>query len=230
MLINLQGVALSHDDTTVLHHVDFQVNENDFVYIIGKVGSGKSTLLKALYGEVPVQEGSAQIFDVDLTRLKNRHLPSLRRRLGIVFQDFQLLRHHTVEQNLDFVLRATGWKKKLRPGRIAEVLDMVRLADKAHCFPHELSGGEQQRVCIARALLSHPQVLLADEPIGSLDNDTARHIMEILRSAREQGTAIVMVTLNLNLLSEYPGIVYRCQNGSLEQVTNEYSATIELDA
>ena len=115
MLINLQGVALSHDDTTVLHHVDFQVNENDFVYIIGKVGSGKSTLLKALYGEVPVQEGSAQIFDVDLTRLKNRHLPSLRRRLGIVFQDFQLLRHHTVEQNLDFVLRATGWKKKLRP-------------------------------------------------------------------------------------------------------------------
>ena len=230
MLLNLQGAALSHDDTTVLHHVDFQVNENDFVYIIGKVGSGKSTLLKALYGEVPVQEGSAQIFDVDLTRLKNRHLPSLRRRLGIVFQDFQLLRHHTVEQNLDFVLRATGWKKKLRPGRIAEVLDMVRLADKAHCFPHELSGGEQQRVCIARALLSHPQVLLADEPIGSLDNDTARHIMEILRSAREQGTAIVMVTHNLNLLSEYPGIVYRCHNGSLEQVTNEYSATIELDA
>ena len=231
MLIDYKNATIYQEDKLILDNANFHLDEGEFIYLIGKVGSGKSSLLKTMYGELDIDSAdNAVVLGRDMLKIKRKHLPELRREMGIIFQDFQLLRHHTVEQNLDFVLRATGWKKKLRPGRIAEVLDMVRLADKAHCFPHELSGGEQQRVCIARALLSHPQVLLADEPIGSLDNDTARHIMEILRSAREQGTAIVMVTHNLNLLSEYPGIVYRCQNGSLEQVTNEYSATIELDA
>lgn len=215
MLIELKNVALSHDDTPVISQVNFQVGENDFIYIVGKVGSGKSTLLKALYGEVPVREGEARILDFDLRNLKHKHLPALRRKLGIVFQDFQLLHHQTVQQNLDFVLRATGWKKKLRPARILEVLQLVQLTDKAQCFPHELSGGEQQRVCIARALLNHPQIILADEPIGNLDTETSRHIMQTLLAIREQGTAIVMVTHNLNLLEEFPGIVYRCEGGEL---------------
>ena len=179
------------------------------------MGSGKSTLLKALYGEVPVCEGEARILDFDLRNLKHKHIPALRRKLGIVFQDFQLLHHQTVQQNLDFVLRATGWKKKQRPARILEVLQLVQLTDKAQCFPHELSGGEQQRVCIARALLNHPQIILADEPIGNLDTETSRHIMQTLLAIREQGTAIVMVTHNLNLLEEFPGIVYRCEGGEL---------------
>lgn len=215
MLIELKNVALSHDDTPVISQVNFQVGENDFIYIVGKVGSGKSTLLKALYGEVPVREGEAHILDFDLRHLKHKHIPALRRKLGIVFQDFQLLHHQTVQQNLDFVLRATGWKKKLRPARILEVLQLVQLTDKAQCFPHELSGGEQQRVCIARALLNHPQIILADEPIGNLDTETSRHIMQTLLAIREQGTAIVMVTHNLNLLEEFPGIVYRCEGGEL---------------
>lgn len=215
MLIELKNVALSHDDTTVISQVNFQVGENDFIYIVGKVGSGKSTLLKALYGEVPVCEGEARILDFDLRNLKHKHIPALRRKLGIVFQDFQLLHHQTVQQNLDFVLRATGWKKKQRPARILEVLQLVQLTDKAQCFPHELSGGEQQRVCIARALLNHPQIILADEPIGNLDTETSRHIMQTLLAIREQGTAIVMVTHNLNLLEEFPGIVYRCEGGEL---------------
>lgn len=215
MLIELKNVALSHDDTPVISQVNFQVGENDFIYIVGKVGSGKSTLLKALYGEVPVREGEARILDFDLRNLKHKHIPALRRKLGIVFQDFQLLHHQTVQQNLDFVLRATGWKKKQRPARILEVLQLVQLTDKAQCFPHELSGGEQQRVCIARALLNHPQIILADEPIGNLDTETSRHIMQTLLAIREQGTAIVMVTHNLNLLEEFPGIVYRCEGGEL---------------
>lgn len=215
MLIELKNVVLSHDDTPVISQVNFQVGENDFIYIVGKVGSGKSTLLKALYGEVPVREGEARILDFDLRNLKHKHIPALRRKLGIVFQDFQLLHHQTVQQNLDFVLRATGWKKKQRPARILEVLQLVQLTDKAQCFPHELSGGEQQRVCIARALLNHPQIILADEPIGNLDTETSRHIMQTLLAIREQGTAIVMVTHNLNLLEEFPGIVYRCEGGEL---------------
>ena len=215
MLIELKNVALSHDDTPVISQVNFQVGENDFIYIVGKVGSGKSTLLKALYGEVPVCEGEARILDFDLRNLKHKHIPALRRKLGIVFQDFQLLHHQTVQQNLDFVLRATGWKKKQRPARILEVLQLVQLTDKAQCFPHELSGGEQQRVCIARALPNHPQIILADEPIGNLDTETSRHIMQTLLAVREQGTAIVMVTHNLNLLEEFPGIVYRCEGGEL---------------
>ena len=215
MLIELKNVALSHDDTPVISQVNFQVGENDFIYIVGKVGSGKSTLLKALYGEVPVCEGEARILDFDLRNLKHKHIPALRRKLGIVFQDFQLLHHQTVQQNLDFVLRATGWKKKQRPARILEVLQLVQLTDKAQCFPHELSGGEQQRVCIARALLNHPQIILADEPIGNLDTETSRHIMQTLLAIREQGTAIVMVTHNLNLLEEFPGIVCRCECGEL---------------
>ena len=230
MLIQLQDVELYQDDEKVLEHVNFCVNENDFIYIVGKVGSGKSSLLKSLYGELPLESGEAEVLGFNMSRLRNRHIPQLRRQLGIVFQDFQLLHELTVRNNLDFVLRATGWKKKLRAARIQEVLALVGLEDKADKYPHELSGGEQQRVCIARALLNHPKVILADEPIGNLDPETSRHIMHILQAAREQGTAIVMVTHNLHLLNEFPGIVYRCADGTMSEVTQEYQAPIEINA
>lgn len=222
MLIELQNVTLKQDDKIILDGIDFQVDNNDFVYLVGKVGSGKSSLLKALYAELPIESGKANILGLDLMKLKNKHIPELRRQLGIVFQDFQLLHEKTVKENLNFVLRATGWKKKQRPERISQVLDLVGLTEKAESYPHELSGGEQQRVCIARALLNNPKIILADEPIGSLDSETSRHIMQILQAARQKGTAVVMVTHNLHLLNDFPGIVYRCSNGKLCDVTDEY--------
>ena len=148
MLIELQNIELQHDDKVILNNVNFQIDNNDFVYIIGKVGSGKSSLLKALYGELPVKKGQARILDFDLLNLKKKHIPQLRKQLGIIFQDFQLLHERTIQENLDFVLKATGWKKKERAERINEVLELVGLQDKANNFPHELSGGEQQRICI----------------------------------------------------------------------------------
>lgn len=229
MLISLKQVSLLHDDTPVLNDVNLTVDAQDFVYIVGKVGSGKSTLLKALYGELPIAAGQAEILGHDLTHLRRKHIPALRRRLGIIFQDFQLMRDHTVAQNLDFVLRATGWKKRERPERIQQVLQLVGLLDRAANYPHELSGGEQQRVCIARALLNNPDIILADEPIGNLDPDTGRTIMTILQNARQQGAAVVMVTHNLSLLTEYPGTVYRCADGGMQEATADFNFTIELD-
>lgn len=228
MLIDLQNVTLRHNEHPILDNVNFHVDDNDFIYIVGKVGSGKSSLLKALYGELLIESGEAKILDFDLTKLKKKHVPQLRRQLGIVFQSFQLMHELTVEKNLDFVLRATGWKKKDRPERIKQVLDIVGLYDKAQSFPHELSGGEQQRVCIARALLNNPKIILADEPIGNLDPETSRHIMRILQLVREQGNAVVMVTHNMSLLSEFPGIIYRCENGSITEATNDYNAPMEV--
>ncbi len=228
MLISLKGVSLQHEGKDILSNVDFCVDENDFIYIVGRVGSGKSSLLKALYGELPVASGETSVLGYDLAKLRTKHIPQLRKQLGIVFQDFQLLRELTVEQNLDFVLRATGWKKADRKPRIAEVLNLVGLAEKSEKYPHEISGGEQQRVCIARALLNRPKIILADEPIGNLDPETSRHIMRILQSAREQGSAVVMVTHNLGLLSEFPGVVYRCEDGTLHEVTTQFNAPMEI--
>ena len=220
MLIQLQNVELRHHDHPILNGVNFKVDDNDFIYIIGKGGSGKSSLLKSIYGELPIISGEAEVLDVDLKKAKRNKIQQLRRQLGIVFQDFQLLRELTVEQNLDFVLKATGWKKKNRAQRIKEVLELVSLGDKSDFFPHELSGGEQQRVCIARALLNKPKVVLADEPTGNLDPETSRQIMRILQSVREQGSAVVMVTHNLNLLNEFPGVVYRCADGHINEEIN----------
>lgn len=222
MLIELQNVVLRHNDHPILDNVDFRVDDNDFIYIVGKVGSGKSSLLKALYAELPIISGEAKILNYDLKTIKQKNIPLLRRQIGIVFQDFHLLRELTIEQNLDFVLRATGWKKKDRAQRIQEVLELVGLYDKLYNFPHELSGGEQQRICIARALLNHPKIVLADEPIGNLDPTTSRDIMRILQSVREQGSAVVMVTHNMNLLAEFPGIVYQCKDETIVEATNDF--------
>ena len=210
----------------MLEHVNLRVEENDFIYITGRVGSGKSTLLKSLYAELPIESGEATVLGHNLRKLKTKHLPALRRELGVVFQNFRLIDEMTVEQNLRFVLRATGWKRKACDARIEEVLQAVGLQDKRPYFPHELSGGEQQRVCIARALLNHPKVILADEPTGNLDRETSDHIIALLRSVCDQGTAVVVVTHNLSILQSHPGIVYLCKDGRVSEVTEQYNNPI----
>ncbi|MBQ3876900.1 MAG: ATP-binding cassette domain-containing protein [Prevotella sp.] len=210
------------DGTPVLTGVNFQVNEGEFVYITGRVGSGKSSLLKTIYQELYVDEADkAQVLDHDLLALKRKHIPALRRQMGIVFQDFQLLADRTVKKNLFFVLKATGWKNKEDiEQRIEEVLTEVDMIDKANRMPHELSGGEQQRIAIARAVLNSPKLIVADEPTANLDAETAKGIMELLRSISQSGTAIVMSTHNTALIEQYPGTVYKCHEGRLEKVEN----------
>ncbi len=224
MLVEYKNATICQQDgTNILERVDFRVNEGDFVYLIGRVGSGKSSLLKTIYFELDIDEADeAIVLDVDLKRLHRRDIPALRRQMGIVFQDFKLLSEHTVYKNLRFVLRATGWKKSEVDDRIEEVLDMVGMKDKMLSMPHELSGGEQQRVSIARALLNKPKMIIADEPTGNLDPETADSIMEILRNIRQQGTAVVMSTHNIPLLDKYPGNIYRCYDKKLEKVTGDY--------
>ena len=231
MLIQLSDLSLSRNGSDpILSHVDFHAEGGDFIYITGKVGTGKTSLLKVLYGELRPSEGKAEVLGNDLFRLKRRHLPALRKKIGIVFQDFQLLRDQTVHQNLDFVLRATGWKKKQRPERIREVLEAVGMAERADCFPHELSGGEQQRICIARALLNHPQIIIADEPTANLDPETGKQIMQIFQNAREEGAAVIMVTHNLNLLGLFPGVVYRCADGQITETSSSQPENDKEDA
>ena len=230
MLIQLKDTNICQKDKTVLENIEFHVDENEFVYIIGKVGSGKSSLLKTLYGELPLASGSGEILGFDLRKLKRKHIPDLRKQLGIIFQDFQLLADHTVRENLDFVLRATGWKRKSeRRQRIDEVLNLVELPEKIDKYPHELSGGEQQRISIARALLNTPRIILADEPTGNLDQETGKKIVSILKQICEQGTSVIMITHNLNLLQQFPGIVYRCEDKQMSEVTSEYNVPIEIE-
>ncbi len=230
MLIEIHHADVAVADKVVLSDIEFRISEGEFVYLVGKVGSGKSSFLKTLYGELPVAgRGEATVIDMNLYKLRQRQIPLLRRRLGIVFQDFQLLSDRTVASNIDFVLKSTGWRKKsLREQRIRDVLEEVGLSDKANAFPHQLSGGEQQRISLARAIVNHPQVVLADEPTGNLDSDNSARIMGILKNACEKGTAVVMVTHNLNLIQQYPGIVYRCEDGHVVEATEEYNAPIDM--
>ena len=205
------------DGTPVLTGVNFQVNEGEFVYITGRVGSGKSSLLKTIYQELYVDEADkAQVLDHDLLALKRKHIPALRRQMGIVFQDFQLLADRTVKKNLFFVLKATGWKNKEDiEQRIEEVLTEVDMIDKANRMPHELSGGEQQRIAIARAVLNSPKLIVADEPTGNLDPETATQIISLLRSLTEEGTTVILTTHNLPMLDQFPGKVYKCEDGTI---------------
>lgn len=209
----------------VLENVNFHVDEGEFVYIIGRVGSGKTSLLRTLYFELDMTEADkATVFDYDLLTLRRKDIPKLRRQMGVIFQDFQLLGDRTVYKNLEFVLKATGWKNKSEiSNRIGEVLNDVGLEDKGDKMPHELSGGEQQRVAIARAILNSPKLIIADEPTGNLDPETATNIIELLRQISQTGTAIVMTTHNMPLLDKYPGIVYRCVSGKMEEVTNDFN-------
>ena len=226
MLIDYKKANIyQQDGTTVLRDVDFHVDEGEFIYIIGRVGSGKSSLLKTLYFELDIDEAeSAVVLNHNLIGLKRRYVPALRRQMGIIFQDFQLLSDRTVHDNLAFVLKATGWKDQMEiEERIKDVLEDVELRNIGDRFPHELSGGEQQRVAIARAMLNSPKIIIADEPTGNLDSDTAAHIISLLRQITQSGTAVVMTTHNIPLLDDYPGIVYRCIDHHLEEITNDYN-------
>lgn len=223
-LIDYQKVTINQQEVSILDDIDFHLDEGEFVYLIGKVGSGKTSLLKTFYAELEIHEGNATVLGYDMRHIKRKHIPALRRKLGIVFQDFQLLTDRTVTENLDFVLRATGWKNKLaRTTRIEEVLGLVGMSTKGYKYPHQLSGGEQQRIVIARALLNNPSVILADEPTGNLDAETGTHIVELLRDISTRGTAVVMTTHNQQLLKLYPGIVYECKDHKVEEVTHRYN-------
>ena len=227
MLIDYKKVSIYQADKCVLKEINFHVDEGEFTYLIGKVGSGKSSLLKTLYCELDLVEGEtekAEILGRDLKTIKRKEIPALRKELGIIFQDFQLLHDRTVRKNFEFVLKATGWKdKKARNKRIEEVLNEVGMIEKIDKLPHELTGGEQQRIAIARALLNNPKIIIADEPTGNLDPETASNIVSLLKEITQQGTAVVMTTHNIPMLDKFPGIVYRCKDGELREVTKEYN-------
>ncbi len=219
-VIELNQVNIYQSKKLILENVNLTLNETEFAYLIGKTGSGKSSLLKILYGELPLIEGNGSVAGFDLKNLKRRDVPMLRRKIGIVFQDFQLLMDRTVIQNMIFVLGATGWKDKtLIQKRALSVLQLVGVEQKANAMPHALSGGEQQRVAIARALLNQPELLLADEPTGNLDPETSEEIMHLLIAvAKEEKSAILMATHDLNMVKKFPAKVLRVGNGSVTEV------------
>lgn len=223
-LIRYKEVEIHQQELCVLSGVDLELHKGEFVYLVGKVGSGKTSLLKTFYAELDITSGEAEVLGYDMSRIKRKHIPPLRRKLGIVFQDFQLLTDRTVYENLEFVLRATGWKNKNEmKDRINEVLELVGMNNKGYKLPNELSGGEQQRIVIARAVLNSPEIILADEPTGNLDVETGRAITELLHSLSESGSLVIMTTHNLQLLREYPGRVYRCMEHRLVDATAEYA-------
>ena len=205
-IISYHNVSVNQAEQIVLRDVNLEVGEGEFVYLLGRVGSGKSSFMKTMYGELPIASGEAQILDYDLSTLRRKQIPYLRRKLGVVFQDFQLLTDRNLEENLLFVLRATGWKdKNAMKSHVMDVLDQVGMANKAYKMPYQLSGGEQQRVVIARALLNMPSLILADEPTGNLDHETGKEIMDLLYSISKAGITIVMSTHNIIWPEQYPG-------------------------
>lgn len=222
-LISYKDVEIHQQELCVLSNVNLQLHEGEFVYLIGKVGSGKTSLLKTFYAELGIVDGEAEVLGYDMKNIKRKFIPQLRRKLGIVFQDFQLLTDRTVYNNLEFVLRATGWKSKDEiKDRIEEVLQLVGMSNKGYKLPNELSGGEQQRIVIARAVLNSPSIILADEPTGNLDVETGKAIVELLHSICESGSSVVMTTHNLQLLKEYPGRVLRCMDHCIADVTDQF--------
>ncbi len=217
-VISFKDVSVFQGDHLVLWDVNFEIGKNEFVYLIGKVGSGKSSIIKTINAELPLRKGEALVADFKLEEIRRKQIPMLRRKLGIVFQDFQLLIDRSVYENLIFVLGATGWKnKKEMKSRIEEVLVKVNLEFEGHKMPHQLSGGEQQRVVIARALLNDPEVILADEPTGNLDPETSEGIMKILHEIKESGRAVVMATHNYSLIKKFPARTLRCDSGKLSE-------------
>jgi cell division transport system ATP-binding protein len=216
-VIEIKNGIIRQQNTTILSDLQFSVGPQDFVYLIGRTGSGKSTLLKAIYGELPLSEGTGLVAGFDLLKLKKKDVPMLRRKIGIVFQDFQLLTDRTVMDNLLFVLGATGWSDKtLMQKRAMSVLQLVGIEKKANTMPHALSGGEQQRISIARALLNKPALILADEPTGNLDPETSEDIMHLLIAvAKEEGSAVLMATHDMNMVNKFPGRVVRVEEGLL---------------
>lgn len=221
-LIELVDTSVYQRDLLVLSNVNIEVSKGEFVYFVGRTGSGKSSLLKILYADLPLEQGEASVAGFDLKMLKNKHVPKLRRKLGIVFQDFQLLMDRSVRENLVFVMKATGWKDKRKmEQRLAEVLQKVGMETKGHKMPHQLSGGEQQRIVIARALINEPDLILADEPTGNLDPETAKGIMELLRDITRSGRAVVMATHDYSLFKDYPGRIFDFEDSTVRERKNE---------
>lgn len=215
-ILYLNDAKIYQKDHLVLSKVSFELYSGDFIYLIGKTGSGKSSLLKTLYGDLVLQEGQGEVVGYDLNHLKEKNIPFLRRGIGVVFQDFQLLSDRTVQNNLHFVLKATGWDDNTKlEARINDVLEQVGMQHKAYKMPHELSGGEQQRVAIARALLNEPDLIIADEPTGNLDPETSREIMQVLKRIQEKGKAIFMATHDYSIIKEFPSRMIKCDLGTI---------------
>ncbi len=217
-LIDYKGVELCHNELIVLQDVNFSVDNGDFIYLCGKTGSGKSSLLKSFYADMPIQRGNAKIFDYDLSKISRRQIPFLRRKIGIIFQDFQLLHDRSIRENLEFVLKATDWKnKKNIEEQVDLVLNTVGLPQKGYKRPHQLSGGEQQRIVIARSLLNSPELIVADEPTGNLDPDISSEIVSLLCDISKSGTAVIMATHNMNLIDKYPAKTYIVEDTHISQ-------------
>ncbi len=221
-LIHFKDADILNGENVVIYSLDMDIMPGDFVYVVGKVGSGKTSIIRTMTAENRLLKGEGEVCGYRLNGIKAKDIPYLRRQMGVVFQDFQLLTDRSVEENLEFVLRATGWKdRSLIDARISEVLDNVGMATKAHKMPHQLSGGEQQRIAIARALLNKPSVILADEPTGNLDSETADEILQLLVQLNRGGTAVVMVTHNRAIFEKYPGRVFSCRQEHCEEVIDE---------
>lgn len=212
-VISFKNADIMNGETTVIYGLDMDVYPGDFIYIVGKVGTGKTSVIKTIIAENPLENGEGAVCGYDLKDIKDKDIPYLRREIGVIFQDFQLLMDRPVEDNLEFVLKATGWRDEEKIGkRIKEVLDVVGMGSKAHKMPHQLSGGEQQRIAIARSLLNSPKVIIADEPTGNLDNETADGILKLLTGINRKGTAIIMVTHNRNIFEKYKGKIMVCKD------------------
>lgn len=219
IIIDFKNVGINREGIVILQDVDLTIKSGDFVYLIGKVGAGKSTFFKSLYYEIPIETGTAFVLNYCLNDLKRKQIPFLRRKIGIVFQDFQLLMDRSVYKNLEFVLKATGWTNKdLIKNRIEEVLTQVGIPNKGYKMPHELSGGEQQRVVIARSLLNSPDLILADEPTGNLDPETGTQIVRLLHDISLKGTAVIMSTHNYAVIQKIRGRIIKCDNGTIKEV------------
>lgn len=217
-IIDYKSVELCHDEIIVLHDINFSVDEGEFIYLCGKTGSGKSSLLKSLYADMPIKRGEARIFDYDLSKISRRQIPFLRRKIGVIFQDFQLLHDRSVRDNLEFVLRATGWKVARQiDDQIDLVLNTVGLPKKGYKRPHQLSGGEQQRIVIARSLLNSPQLIVADEPTGNLDPDIAAEIVGLLHEISRSGTSVIMATHNMSIVNRYPAKTFVVENENIRE-------------
>ena len=228
LLVQLENIEVCQEENVVLSDASLTLDKGEFVYVIGKVGSGKSSLLKALYCEVPIRKGDAYVAGYDLKKIKRREIPYLRRKLGIIFQDFQLLIDRTAIKNLEFVLKATGWRNQNEINRrIEEVLEQVGMPNKGYKMPHELSGGEQQRIAIARSLLNNPEIILADEPTGNLDPETSGQIVQLLHDICGRGTAVIMTTHNYNIVKAFPARVVKCKNDKL--IDMEEGAQLSYD-
>ncbi|MBU2996990.1 ATP-binding cassette domain-containing protein [Cellulophaga baltica] len=222
IILKLKDVAVFQKENLVLNDINLEIKKGEFIYLIGKTGSGKSSFMKTLYGDLPLQQGEGSIVDFDLRKLKEKEIPFLRRKIGIVFQDFKLLPDRTINNNFLFVLKATGWKDKSKmDAQIAEVLTKVDMKTKGFKFPHELSGGEQQRIAIARALLNDPELIIADEPTGNLDPQTSVEVMKVLQDINKNGRTIVMATHDYALLLKYPSKTLKCDGNKVFEVVQK---------